>query len=191
MVLLRLWTVNFCDNARDPVIEIKPERKLQWKDYLNSRCYRHKRDNMYIITITIYCNTRRYNPRLFRFHHLEIIVVGVWFPNNVSDIMASVCFLLDGRKKIVRTHEGSLKRPCQARRATVYDSSQTKISLSRHARDKRETLRNTVFLSVASSTNSPIGKRQIREMGHLLTMHIYRQRAHNGSTLRAGKMRFI
>lgn len=135
MVLLRLSTVNFCDNARDPVIEIKPERKLQWKDYLNSRCYRHKRDNMYIITITIYCNTRRYNPRLFRFHHLENIVVGVWFPNNVSNIMASVCFLLDGRKKIVRTHEGSLKRPCQARRATVYDSSQTKISRAGQARD--------------------------------------------------------
>lgn len=51
----------------------------------------------------------------------------------------------------------------------VYDSSLTKILLSRHARDKREILRNIFIHCIVDE--SLIGKRQIWRMWHFLTMH--------------------
>lgn len=89
---------------------------------------------IYAITILQSIVIRIADSRLFRFHHSRTF----WR------------FLFDGRKKGPDSRRVSLslsrERPCQARRATLYDSSLTKIStLSSAARDKRDTLRNIVY----------------------------------------------
>lgn len=93
---------------------------------------------MYTITITIHCNMRRYDSRLFRFHHLEVIVVGVRFPNSRTLWLWYAFFSMDERrsfglmKGLLKDRAKHVTRPCMTHPRRKSHSPGTRGTSARH-----------------------------------------------------------